>query len=260
MGQPAQHGQPPADRVRTRREPFVRQGLPRREPGHRRLAEQRAQGRGQFLGLPAGRGDRQQGPVGPGSTSVASAYGRRPGAATRSSRGRVPVRAAWIAAAPAGSWANASSRPASRPSGRSAAHGRAPRVGTGRVGTGAGTVPAGARTGARTPNSPRIATGRHSGRGLSSRLRTIADTGGPADRPRRRCQPDGPDRRKYTGTAFPPIADRPYPGTVCGGSRIDLVETTYDDARIERGSAGVERHTQRPARRPPHRVQRPDAG
>ena len=37
VGEPAQHGQPPPRRIRARREPFVREGLPGREAGHRAL-------------------------------------------------------------------------------------------------------------------------------------------------------------------------------------------------------------------------------
>src|SRR5690606_31989442 len=53
--------QPFADRVRPGRQPFVRQGLPRREVGDQILAEQAAQRSGQLLGLPAGGCDGQDG-------------------------------------------------------------------------------------------------------------------------------------------------------------------------------------------------------
>ena len=51
VGQPAQHGQPPPGGVRARRDPFVRQGFPGREAGHRAWRQQRLEGAGQFLRL-----------------------------------------------------------------------------------------------------------------------------------------------------------------------------------------------------------------
>jgi hypothetical protein len=59
VGQAAQHGEAPADRVGPGREPLVRQRLPGRE--HRDLvrAEQAAQRVRQVVGLAAGGGDRE---------------------------------------------------------------------------------------------------------------------------------------------------------------------------------------------------------
>ncbi len=76
--QPAQHREAAADRVRARGEPLVRQGLPRRVLHHRVLParrHQRAQGRGEVLGLSAGGGDRQHGAV--RATRPAPAAGQR---------------------------------------------------------------------------------------------------------------------------------------------------------------------------------------
>ena len=55
VGEPAQHGQPPSRRVRARRQPFVREGLPGREEGHRALGQQRLQPAGEHFGLAGGR-------------------------------------------------------------------------------------------------------------------------------------------------------------------------------------------------------------
>ena len=51
--EPAEHGEPLADRVRPWREPFVRERLPCREARHRLRRQQRCQGDGQVLGLTA---------------------------------------------------------------------------------------------------------------------------------------------------------------------------------------------------------------
>jgi hypothetical protein len=59
VGQPAQHGQPPAHRVRARRQPLVRQRLPGREHRDPLRPDQVADGRGQHLGLATGGGHRE---------------------------------------------------------------------------------------------------------------------------------------------------------------------------------------------------------
>ena len=64
VGEPTQHRQAPAHRVRPRGEPLVRQGLPGREHGHPLRGQQRAEPRGEIVGLPRGRGDRKQEPAG----------------------------------------------------------------------------------------------------------------------------------------------------------------------------------------------------
>ena len=66
VGQPAQDGQPAADGVAARAQPLVREGLPGRELDDSVRLEQVAQGGGQLLGLPTGRGDGQHRPAGPG--------------------------------------------------------------------------------------------------------------------------------------------------------------------------------------------------
>ena len=59
MGEPAQHHHAGADGLDARRQPLVRQRLPRRE--HRdRVAEHAAQFGGQIVGLPPGGGDDEQ--------------------------------------------------------------------------------------------------------------------------------------------------------------------------------------------------------
>ncbi len=63
--QPAQDGQPLADRVAARAEPLVRQRLPARVVADLRRVDQVAQGRDQVLGLARGCGDRQDGSAGP---------------------------------------------------------------------------------------------------------------------------------------------------------------------------------------------------
>ena len=62
--QPAQHREPPADRVAARAQPLVRQRLPARVVGDRARVEEGAEVLDQVLGLPRGRGDRQHGPPG----------------------------------------------------------------------------------------------------------------------------------------------------------------------------------------------------
>ena len=57
--QPAEHGEPLPDGVRTWREPFVRQRLPGREAYDRLRRKQRGQGRGQILCLAGGGRDRK---------------------------------------------------------------------------------------------------------------------------------------------------------------------------------------------------------
>lgn len=57
--QAVQHFQPPPDGVRARRKALVRQRLPGREVGHAIGAEQRAERRGQLVGLASGGGDGQ---------------------------------------------------------------------------------------------------------------------------------------------------------------------------------------------------------
>jgi hypothetical protein len=60
-----QHGQPTADRVRSRTEPLVRQRLPGRVVGDVVLPHQRAAGGGHRLRLPVGGGDQQHRPARP---------------------------------------------------------------------------------------------------------------------------------------------------------------------------------------------------
>ena len=75
VGQPAQYGQPPPDGVRARRQPLVRQRLPRRVHRDRVGRQQPAQRGGQVVGLPGGGGDGQYRP--PGTAAVASLRQRR---------------------------------------------------------------------------------------------------------------------------------------------------------------------------------------
>jgi hypothetical protein len=65
MGQPAEHGQPAADRVAARAQPLVRQGLPARVESDRLRVEQRAELLDQVLGLASGGGDGQHPATGP---------------------------------------------------------------------------------------------------------------------------------------------------------------------------------------------------
>ncbi len=64
MGQPSQHGEPPADGVGARREPLVRQRLPGRIADDLVLGQQAAQRRGEVVGLATGGGDGEHGPAG----------------------------------------------------------------------------------------------------------------------------------------------------------------------------------------------------
>ena len=64
VGKPAQHRHALAGGVRAGGEPFVRERLPGGEVGHAVGGQQRAEGPGQFLGFPGGRGDREQEPGG----------------------------------------------------------------------------------------------------------------------------------------------------------------------------------------------------
>jgi hypothetical protein len=57
--EPTQDAEPPADRVRARRQPLVRQRLPRRVDSDLVGRQQVAEGRGQILGLAGRRGDRE---------------------------------------------------------------------------------------------------------------------------------------------------------------------------------------------------------
>ena len=64
MGEAAQHGDPLPDCVGPRRQPLVRQGLPAGERGDRGRRQERAQRRGQVLGLARGGGHREHEPAG----------------------------------------------------------------------------------------------------------------------------------------------------------------------------------------------------
>ncbi len=70
MGEPAQHGQPPADRVRPRGQPLVRQRLPGRVADHLVGGQQAAQGVEQVLGVAAGRRDGQHRAAGAAAVGV----------------------------------------------------------------------------------------------------------------------------------------------------------------------------------------------
>ena len=59
VGEPPQHGEPLPDRVRARRQPLVRQGLPAGEVRHAVRREERAQSGGEVLGLPSRGRDRE---------------------------------------------------------------------------------------------------------------------------------------------------------------------------------------------------------
>ncbi len=75
--QPAEHGKPLADSVRTWREPFVRERLPCGEARHRVSSKQRAQCGRQVLGLTAGGGDSEDETRRGGGCARAAAAGRR---------------------------------------------------------------------------------------------------------------------------------------------------------------------------------------
>ena len=101
VGEPAQHGEPLPHRVRTRRQPLVRQGLPTGEKRHAVRRQERAEPGRQVLRLPGRGRDREHepGPVRSGGTpprrvSAAASTGRSAGGATRSDagpdRGRIP--------------------------------------------------------------------------------------------------------------------------------------------------------------------------
>ncbi len=88
VGQPAQHGQPPPGGVRTRRDPFVRQGFPGREAGHRAWRQQRLEGAGQLLRLARGGRHGQHEPLrlSPGLIRPRWGGGQRAAAAKRETR------------------------------------------------------------------------------------------------------------------------------------------------------------------------------
>ena len=108
--EPAQHGEPAADRVAARAQPLVRQRLPARVVADQRRVDQVAQRRDQVLGLAGGRGHRQHrcGPRGPARRRRTAASPRArsgPGSARRR-RGRPPSPGASV-----GSARTASARP-----------------------------------------------------------------------------------------------------------------------------------------------------
>ena len=109
MGQPAQHGQAPADRVGARRQPFVRERLPAGVERDGVGAEQAGQRLGEVLGLPAGRGDREHGPP-VRAASAAAANGRNAaGAATSKDASPTAAIARVSAGSPPGAAVSASS-------------------------------------------------------------------------------------------------------------------------------------------------------
>ena len=92
VGEPPQHRDPPPDRVGLRGEPLMRQGLPAGEAGHAARGQERAEGRGQVVGLAGGGGDREHeavGSVGPDGSAP------RPAPAAASAARRGLLRRGW---------------------------------------------------------------------------------------------------------------------------------------------------------------------
>ena len=107
VGEPPQHGEPLPDRVRARRQPLVRQGLPAGEARHAVRGEERAEPGRQVLGLPGrGRdGEHEPGgapggpgparPPAPGAARAAPPGRCRPGRCRPAGAGRAGAGRVW---------------------------------------------------------------------------------------------------------------------------------------------------------------------